>query len=553
MATSSCSGNCPAGYICLIGTGDSTTFNDCGTNVFCLAGTSSTSGRKTPQSGYYASPGECFFFSLSPSLSLSVCLSLSVSLSVSLSPLIHSASDILLSSSSFSCRLLLLSFFSPPSLLSLPFPLLTETSNGAIQVICPKGFYCINGLKTRCPKGTYGNALGVSSISCSGLCRKGYHCPIGSISATQEPCAPDGDSQPQTWFCPVGIGRVKVDAGKITGPTTVSNNHREYQENCPANAVCTNGDSTRVMEWTGIFTACNANAVSSSLFGWTSSTVTQATIPEATLPTSATLPLTAVLASSLTGSISYKFHKCPTCCTGQQCVGNCANKNIPGAPFELNSGSILRPTSSTILDYETCSSPYYYQISATTSASGVSSSIYCQVAISVQDINEAPIVTAGQERSVIEESIKGTEVGLPIVAIDPEVAAGTQGLNWRITTCLPSPGGVCAFRIRSCSGQVVVDDASLIDYDVMSSSNYQFTLQVVAKDDGDPNQVSESSPTTILINIVNRNDAPVIAAQTFNANENVNVAEAGCTYTLDPCVCQMRCPTGLERFGDGSA
>jgi len=87
----------------------------------------------------------------------------------------------------------------------------------------------------------------------------------------------------------------------------------------------------------------------------------------------------------------------------------------------------------------------------------------------------------------------------------------------------------------------------------MSSSNYQFTLQVVAKDDGDPNQVSESSPTTILINIVNRNDAPVIAAQTFNANENVNVAEAGCTYTLDPCVCQMRCPTGLERFGDGSA
>ena len=56
LATSSCSGNCPAGYICPIGTGDSTTFNDCGTNVYCLAGTSSTSGRKTPQSGYYASP-----------------------------------------------------------------------------------------------------------------------------------------------------------------------------------------------------------------------------------------------------------------------------------------------------------------------------------------------------------------------------------------------------------------------------------------------------------------------------------------------------------------
>jgi hypothetical protein len=32
-----------------------------------------------------------------------------------------------------------------------------------------------------------------------------------------------------------------------------------------------------------------------------------------------------------------------------------------------------------------------------------------------------------------------------------------------------------------------------------------------------------------------------------------NSAEPGCTYSQDPCVCLLRCPTGQTRYGDGSA
>lgn len=54
--------------------------------------------------------------------------------------------------------------------------------------------------------------------------------------------------------------------------------------------------------------------------------------------------------------------------------------------------------------------------------------------------------------------------------------------------------------------------------------------------------------------MINKNDPPTIAAgQIFTPNENVNTAEVGCTYTADPCVCLLRCPTGMQRYGDGSA
>jgi hypothetical protein len=57
----------------------------------------------------------------------------------------------------------------------------------------------------------------------------------------------------------------------------------------------------------------------------------------------------------------------------------------------------------------------------------------------------------------------------------------------------------------------------------------------VAKDDGDPNVLSESPPTTVIINIINRNDEPIISPQTFTANENINVAETvGTIVASDP-------------------
>lgn len=54
---------------------------------------------------------------------------------------------------------------------------------------CDMGYYCIDGLKLRCPPGTYGSSIGLSNAICSGLCSSGWYCPIGSIFPRNIPCA----------------------------------------------------------------------------------------------------------------------------------------------------------------------------------------------------------------------------------------------------------------------------------------------------------------------------------------------------------------------------
>ncbi len=56
------------------------------------------------------------------------------------------------------------------------------------QSICPLGYYCVNGIKNACPPGRYGRETGLSSDKCSGLCNRGYFCPLASVSATQSVC-----------------------------------------------------------------------------------------------------------------------------------------------------------------------------------------------------------------------------------------------------------------------------------------------------------------------------------------------------------------------------
>ena len=56
------------------------------------------------------------------------------------------------------------------------------------QIPCPMGAYCIDGMIHDCPAGRYGRAQRLDSSDCSGPCQKGYYCPKGSISRTQNPC-----------------------------------------------------------------------------------------------------------------------------------------------------------------------------------------------------------------------------------------------------------------------------------------------------------------------------------------------------------------------------
>lgn len=67
------------------------------------------------------------------------------------------------------------------------------------QVICPKGYYCEEGLLSICPVGRFGNSEGLTNSNCSGLCPEGWICKLGTTSPHSYPCLAD----PKI-FCPQG-------------------------------------------------------------------------------------------------------------------------------------------------------------------------------------------------------------------------------------------------------------------------------------------------------------------------------------------------------------
>ena len=67
-----------------------------------------------------------------------------------------------------------------------------------VCVSCHAGFYCTAGQRVVCPAGTFGDAAGMTSPSCSGTCPAGFVCPAGSTSATT--------SCPAGSFCAAGSG-----------------------------------------------------------------------------------------------------------------------------------------------------------------------------------------------------------------------------------------------------------------------------------------------------------------------------------------------------------
>ena len=99
---------------------------------------------------------------------------------------------------------------------------------------CPKGSYCVDGVKRLCPAGTYGGSTGLTSAECSGKCRQGYFCKIGASSDTESKCG-----NPKV-YCPLGsFSPTIVSNGYYTitgGPLTRSN-----QTICQPGYYCTKG------------------------------------------------------------------------------------------------------------------------------------------------------------------------------------------------------------------------------------------------------------------------------------------------------------------------
>ena len=125
-----------------------------------------------------------------------------------------------------------------------------------------------------------------------------------------------------------------------------------------------------------------------------------------------------------------------------------------------------------------------------------------QVAVSITDVNEAPIVWA-LPLSIAEGNALDRNVGLAALVLDPDDDTWTSS----ITSCCKTP---CPFRLDNSSSTHLLTSVAL-DYE--TSAFCSMTLQIT--DDG-----GLVSKKDILVSIVDINDAPFIESAVLEVVEN---------------------------------
>ncbi|KDO25587.1 hypothetical protein SPRG_08886 [Saprolegnia parasitica CBS 223.65] len=118
------------------------------------------------------------------------------------------------------------------------------------QAVCEPGHYCIDGVRSPCPAGTFGSAFGLTTPACSGQCAPGYHCPQGSLLATANECGsphtycPEGSPHPQfiaSGYCGVGTSATTQAAQALAPPGSFALEGQCYS--CPGGSYGTDPGS----------------------------------------------------------------------------------------------------------------------------------------------------------------------------------------------------------------------------------------------------------------------------------------------------------------------
>jgi hypothetical protein len=124
-------------------------------------------------------------------------------------------------------------------------PINSSSKNGTqivMEILCPPGHYCNQGVKKKCPAGTFGSREGLNTRICSGLCHPGYYCEEGSVNPI--PCGN------RSVFCPVGSSTpIKVSEGKYSynssvfksGEESLYNATMSWQKDCQPGHYCVSG------------------------------------------------------------------------------------------------------------------------------------------------------------------------------------------------------------------------------------------------------------------------------------------------------------------------
>jgi len=183
------------------------------------------------------------------------------------------------------------------------------------------------------------------------------------------------------------------------------------------------------------------------------------------------------------------------------------------ASFNISGNSLLITSSP---DFETKNS-YSVRIRTTDQGSLTFEKVFT---ITINDVNETPVITAAQTFTINENLANSSTVG-SLVATDQD--AGTIFSGWAIN------GGNTnnAFTISASTGVITVNNSTVLDRELVTSYNLTVTVS-----DG----VNTSAAQTVMINLTDLNDVtPVItAAQTFTVNENLaNNSNVGTVVASD--------------------
>lgn len=105
---------------------------------------------------------------------------------------------------------------------------------------CEPGYYCVDGVRSICPEGVYGDLANLNSPSCSGICPEGYYCPSGTVVPTSFVC---GNS---SLYCPTGSHKpLLVPQGYYSidskGSNTLNENIRSGIRQCSFGNYCEDG------------------------------------------------------------------------------------------------------------------------------------------------------------------------------------------------------------------------------------------------------------------------------------------------------------------------
>ena len=131
------------------------------------------------------------------------------------------------------------------------------------------------------------------------------------------------------------------------------------------------------------------------------------------------------------------------------------------------------------------------------------------ITINVRDVNEPPFLASflGGTYAVAEDKTFGFAIGPKLLASDEDVG---QSITYAFTNC-PSP---CLFKIES-DGQMKINQAKPLDYETATSH----TLKIQVTDNGVP-MLSNLVDATVVINVINVNEAPILNTAILTVDEN---------------------------------